>query len=305
MKQRKISIGHPVALITGCVWATTFISTKTLLLSFTPIEILFTRFILGFLALWVVHPHRLKKVPLKHEVLFMGAGLCGVTLYYLMENVALTFTLASNVSVILSIAPFFTAVLAYFIMKSEEKFHANFFIGFVVAMAGIILISYNGTQLQLNPRGDLLAIGAAFIWACYSIIMKRISSYGYPLIPATRRIFFYGILFMIPTLFFFDFSFKPESLQMPINIANFLYLGLGASATCFVTWNFAVKTLGAVKSSVYIYVGPVVTVITSAILLHEPITLLSGIGTVLTLCGLLLSESRNLRTAIGKNRDTG
>ena len=73
---------------------------------------------------------------------------------------------------------------------------------------------------------------------------------------------------------------------------NILFLGLGASALCFVTWNFAVKTLGAVKTSVYIYAVPVITVVTSVIILHEKITVLAAAGTVLTLAGLFLSESK-------------
>ena len=68
----------------------------------------------------------------------------------------------------------------------------------------------------------------------------------------------------------------------PIYLGNILFLGLGASALCFVTWNMAVKILGAVKTSIYIYIVPVVTVVTSIIVLHEQITLMAFIGTVLT-----------------------
>lgn len=71
---------------------------------------------------------------------------------------------------------------------------------------------------------------------------------------------------------------------------NILYLGLGASALCFVTWNFTVKELGAVKTSVYIYMVPVITVVTSVLILHEQLTALADIGTILTLIGLFLSE---------------
>ena len=78
----------------------------------------------------------------------------------------------------------------------------------------------------------------------------------------------------------------------PVHLLNLIFLGLGASALCFVTWNFAVKALGAVRTSVYIYMVPVITVVTSVIILHEKITVLAIVGTVLTLAGLLLSESR-------------
>ncbi len=69
-------------------------------------------------------------------------------------------------------------------------------------------------------------------------------------------------------------------------------MGLGASALCFVTWNYAVKVLGPVKTSIYIYMIPVITVVTSVIVLHEKITWLAAVGTVLTLAGLFLSEGR-------------
>ena len=72
------------------------------------------------------------------------------------------------------------------------------------------------------------------------------------------------------------------------------YLGLGASALCFVTWNLAVRVLGAVKTAAYIYILPVITLITSALVLHEHITVMTVIGTVLALAGLVLSESKNL-----------
>lgn len=286
--------GHLAALLTIIIWGTTFISTKILLEDFQPVEILFFRFIMGLLALLVVYPHRLKGTTGRQELTFAAAGLCGICLYYLLENIALTYTMASNVGVIISVAPFFTAILTHLFMKEEEKLRANFFLGFVVAMAGIFLISFNGSKLELSPMGDLLALLAALIWACYSVLTKKISSYGYNTILTTRRVFFYGILFMIPALFLFDLRLEPGRFTHPVYLLNIVYLGLGASALCFVTWNFAVKVLGAVKTSIYIYMVPVITVVTSMLILHEKITVLAGAGTILTLAGLFLSESKIL-----------
>ncbi|MCI8608482.1 MAG: DMT family transporter [Firmicutes bacterium] len=280
---------HLAALLTIIIWGTTFISTKVVLEDFQPVEILFFRFLLGLFALLVVCPHRLKNVSRSQELLFAAAGLCGVCLYYLLENIALTFTLASNVGMMASVAPFFTAILAHLFLKSEEKLRLRFFVGFVVAMAGIGLISFNGAKLQLNPLGDMLAVGAALIWAVYSLLSRKIGEFGYPVLLSTRRIFFYGILFMIPTLFFFDFQLDLSRFGDMKNLLNLLFLGLGASALCFVTWNFAVKALGAVKTSIYLYMVPVVTVVTSIIVLNEPITWISAAGMSLTIVGLVLS----------------
>ena len=117
-------------------------------------------------------------------------------------------------------------------------------------------ISFNGSSLQFGPTGVLLALLAAFLWACYSILTKKISSYGYPTILTTRRTFFYGILFMVPALFFFDFQWDLTRFANPVYLLNILFLGLGASV----------------------------------LILHEPFTWMTGAGMFLTLAGLLLSE---------------
>lgn len=287
--ENKNTTGHLSALLTIIIWGTTFISTKILLADFQPVEILFFRFFMGLLALLAAYPHRLKRTTGRQELTFAATGLCGICLYYLLENIALTYTMASNVGVIISVAPFFTAILSHLFMK-EEKLRVNFFFGFAVAMIGISLISFNGSRLELNPVGDLLALLAALVWACYSVFTKKISSYGYNTILTTRRVFCYGILFMIPALFLFDFELGFARFANPVYLFNIVYLGLGASALCFVTWNFAVKVLGAVKTSIYIYMVPVITIVTSVLILKEPITILSVIGTLLAMIGLFLSE---------------
>lgn len=287
---RDQTAGHLSALLTICIWGTTFISTKVLLADFEPVEILFIRFLLGLLALAAVCPRRLRVGDKRREAVFCLAGLCGVCLYYLLENIALTFTLASNVGVIISMAPIFTALLSHFVFKEGEGLKPNFLLGFLVAMAGIALIGFNGASLKLNPMGDLLALAAALVWACYSILTRIISGYGYPTVQSTRRIFAYGLVFILPALFLFPVRLELERFARGVNLLNLIFLGLGASALCFVTWNFAVRRLGPVRTSVYIYLVPVITVATSVAVLHERVTPIALLGTGLTLAGLVLSE---------------
>lgn len=285
-------VGHIAALGTILIWGTTFISTKVLLGVFTPVEILFLRFTIGYIALWLVHPRKLVLVEKKQEWMFAGAGLCGVTLYYLLENIALSHTLASNVGVIISIAPFFTVLFSRLFLR-EGRPGLRFLWGFLLAMAGISLISFGSeTALRLNPLGDLLAVLAAVLWAAYSTISKKISEFGYHTVGATRRTFFYGLVFMAPALFLMDFHLEHTQFLSLKSILNLLFLGLGASALCFVTWNIAVKKLGAVKTSVYIYLVPVITVAASALILREKLTVRMACGIILTLAGLFLSENR-------------
>ena len=257
---------------------------------FQPIEILLFRFLIGYFALLIIYPKRLKCTNLKQEITFALAGVCGITLYYLLENIALTYTTASAVGVIISTAPFFTAILSYFISKKTEKLSLSFFIGFVISMAGICLLSFEDLSLDINPLGDILALISALVWASYSVLTKKISRYGYNTIQLTRRVFFYGIVFMMPCLFIFDFKWDVSRFSEASNLLNILFLGVGASALCFVTWNFAVKKLGAVKTSVYIYLVPVITVVASVLILRERETVFSVCGIFLTLLGLMLSQ---------------
>ncbi len=292
MDTKRPSYGHFFALFTMLMWGTTFVSTKVLLRAFTPVEILFYRFVIGYGALWLFFPHRLRLTARKQEWYFAGAGLCGVALYYLSENVALTYSLASSVGVIVSIAPMFTAILAHFFLDGEPL-RARFVLGFLSAIIGIGLISWNGaTALQLNPLGDILAVFAAFVWAIYSILGRKISAFGYNTIQTTRRTFLYGILFMVPALALFGFHFGFARFAEPVYLGNMIFLSLGASAVCFITWNLAVRSLGAVKTSVYIYLQPIISVMGAALILHERLTPLTLLGTALTLSGLVFSEWR-------------
>lgn len=284
--------GHLAAAITVFIWGTTFIATKVLLRTFSPLEILFIRFVTGYLALWCVHPRRLHLDNRRQELYFVFAGLSGVTLYYLFENIALTLSSASNVGVLVSIAPFFTAILGSIFLQ-EGRPDARFFLGLSVAMGGVCLISFQGsTGVSIHLAGDLLAIAAAVLWAFYSILSKKIGEFGYPVIANTRRIFFYGIIFMLPMLPFTDFQVTAAELMQTTNLLNLIYLSFGACALCFVTWNFAVTCLGSVKTSMYIYAVPVVTAVFSAWILREIPTRYTVLGIVLTLAGLFLSQKR-------------
>ncbi|WP_302557091.1 DMT family transporter [Holdemania filiformis] len=291
MNNDRQRIGQAAALVTILIWGTTFISTKVLLDTLSPVEILFLRFSLGYLALWLAAPRRLRLTDWRQEGLFALAGLCGVTLYYGFENLALSATRASNVGVIISIAPFFTVLFSAVFLK-EKRPGLRFFAGFLIAMAGIMLISFNQEAVEIHPVGDGLAVLAAMIWAVYCLLSRRISELGYNVLLATRRTFFYGLLFMLP-LTFTQFSVSFPTILRPEILFNLVFLGLGASALCFVTWNLAVGILGSVKTSVTIYIVPVITAVASALVLHEPLTPKVILGLALTLGGLVLSQNIN------------
>ena len=284
--------GHLLAFFTVMVWGTTFVATKVLLRSFSPIEIMVARFAVGFLALLAAGRGLMRPQKPWHEGLFALAGLTGVTLYFLMENIALTYISASLVGVIVAAAPLCTAIAAAALLR--ERLTRWFFLGFVCAMAGIAVVSLAGVrELHLDPRGVLLCIGAAAVWGIYSVLVRRLGAMDYRTLPLTCRIFGYGLLFLLVPAAVEGFPTPLTAWLEPAHLANLLFLGLCASAACFVTWNRAVFLLGAVRTSVYIYASPVITILCSAVVLGERMTPVMWAGTALALGGLVLSERRS------------
>ena len=292
MKKTAPLFGHLMALFVITVWSNTFIVSKVLLRSFQPIELIFFRFVLGFLALLLANPKRLTGTTKKQELMMAAAGLTGVALYYLLENFALTFTLASNVGIVLSAAPFFIAVLGMMLPGEKERPGAGFFLGFAFAMAGIVLISLVSSSLDLNPLGNILPLLAACSWAVYSQITKRIATWGYNLLLTTRRIMGYGLLWMLPVLPFSGFRLGAERFLQPVNLLCILFLGLIATALCFSLWNYVVGALGPVTSSVYMYLSPGITFVSSVLILREPVTVQALAGMGLILLGLVISQKK-------------
>lgn len=286
MKQK----GHLAALTTILIWGMTYVATKVLLQDFRPVEVLVLRFVIAYAALMMVCPRAIHFNGWRQELIFAAGGLTGVTLYFLFQNFALEHTMASNASVIISTAPFFTAMAGRFLFRSDEKIKPMFYIGFVIAMTGICLISFGGENVQTHLLGDVLALLSAMVWAFYAYISKKMGTMGFSTLQITRRVFFYGLLFMIPALFMMDFGFDPALLIQPRHLINLLFLGLGASALCFVTWNYAVKAIGAVSTSVYIYLEPVITIVSSVFVLKEQLSPTAMAGAGLALTGLILSE---------------
>ena len=285
---------HIAALATMFVWGLTFVCTKVLLGYMSPLDILLSRTVLGFLALCLARPRILRMAERRHELLFAAAGLTGAFGYYLAENTALQFADASFVSVAVSTAPLFTAALSFVVLK-EEGFGLRFVAGFVLAISGIALISFQEGPAHASGLGVVLCLGAALAWAVYSIVIKRLSGLGYETIAVTKRTFAWGLVFMLATRLATSGPFPFSALAEPVVWGNLAFLGLLASAGCFVTWGYSVKHLGPAAASAYIYLQAPITVVWAVILLGEPLTLAIVAGFMLVIVGLALSEGFDRR----------
>ncbi len=283
-------IAHFMAIFCVLVWGTTFLSTKVLLKSFDPVSIIIYRITICVILLFIFSPkiYRLKNKI--HELYFLGAGASGIAFYFILENMALKYTNASNVGVVVSMAPMFTMLFCSIILRTQ-RIRFNFIIGFFVAIFGIVLISYNGSKsFGLSPKGDILAVLAMICWGIYSVFVTIINSLEYYGVGSTRKIMYYGLICLIPFIFIMKADFNVKALGEFKNIMNILYLGVIASTFCFLFWNYSIKVLGPISSSIYLYLSPAITMIASNLILKEQINGLCIIGTILSILGLIISS---------------
>ncbi len=298
MAQRKLRY-HLLALAVVVVWGVTFVSTKMLIgAGLHPVDIFWIRFVLAYAGIWLyillTGKDRRLWYGWKEEAVFLLLGLTGGSVYFLTENTALAYTQACNVSFLVCSAPLFTAILTLLYRhfgkdryaRSLEKVRLGWPLagGTVLALTGMALVAFEGTRLKLSPKGDLLAIGAALCWALYSLFVGEMTR-RYGTVTVTRKVFFYGLLTILP--FLGGQGFSPALLGQATVWSNLLFLGIVASLVCFIAWNKVIEKLGNVTSTNYVYLNPVFTLLTAMVLLGERMTPLSGLGCAAILAGVI------------------
>ncbi len=284
------TLSYIVAFIVVFIWSITFVSTKILLRYISPTEILVYRYVIAYLLFVAADPRFIKPKSIRDEATFILAGLLGITLYFLFENFALSYSTASNVALLVSTAPMLTGVVAHFMTKNE-KLNFNFFCGGLFALSGVFMLVFNGHfVLKLKPFGDLLAIAAALSFAFYSVIIRNIDQTAYTPTIITRKTFFYSLILLVPLLFTPLFRWNPYVFMRFDVISNLVFLGVFASAACFLLWNKVIWSLGAVKANNLIYFSPPMAMICAAIVLHERITVFAIVGGILILIGVYISQ---------------
>ena len=300
MKRERTFIYHLIAILVVILWGTTFISSKVLLQQgLDAHEFFFVRFLIAYACIWTISPHKLFADTFRDECLLLLLGVTGGTLYFITENIALKYTLVNNVSFIVCSSPLLATLIALCIYRGM-KATPMLIGGSIVALIGVGLVIFNGHfVLNLNPIGDTLALTASLSWAVYSLLLKKLSD-RYRSVFITRKVFFYGLLTVLPLFVVRPWNFPVSGFFRPQVLFNFLFLGLIASFICFAVWSYIIKKLGALRATNYIYLNPISTMIASAVFLSEPMTVISFLGCFLILSGVFLA-GKNVSDGI-KNR---
>ena len=243
---------HLVAFVVIAIWGSTFVFTKLLLLGgLTAAQIFILRFIIAYMLLLgycLIRGIRWVADSWRDELLMAALGVTGGSLYFLTENSSMNYTTTTNTSIIVSLCPLFASAIIGLFYKTERLSRLQTF-GTLMAAAGVIVVVMNGHfVLHLSPQGDLLAFAACLCWALYSLLMIPANA-RYDTVFVTRKVFFYGLLSMIPYHIIYPELNLHLVLQQPQLLWNLLFLGCVASMLCFLTWNWVLKKLGAVVAT--------------------------------------------------------
>lgn len=284
------------AILTVTAWGVSFVSTKVLLDNgLSSVEIYILRFIFAYLIVLTFSHDKLWADTWGDELRLMLCGLLAGSIYFIAENTALEYTKVAFVALITALAPLLTTILVGILYKSERPTTGTW-IGSVIAFLGVGFVIFNGggdssatTSWSDNIIGDLLALASALSWCVYSVILRRLNVI-YTTNFITRKTFFYGVLTAIPFLAAEPHITPFSALLKPDVWGNLLFLVLGASILAFFFWAIAVKRLGAVKASNYLYMSPIVSLIAAWIILGEKITFMGYLGCAFIIGGLMLGD---------------
>lgn len=284
---------HLVAFLTVAIWGTTFVATKVLMLNgLSPAQIFTLRFSIAYVLMLCFNHRHFLADSWKDEAKMALLGITGGSLYFYSENEAMNFTTTTNTSLIVCSCPLFATLLVRMVYKDSSRIHIVQLLGSLLAFVGMIIVVLNGRfVLHLSPVGDALAFTACMCWAIYSLLMKSVSNhYGAAFI--TRKVFFYGVLTILPYYLFIP-GFPPmEVFIRPQVFGNLLFLGCLASMICFLTWNWCISKLGTVKATNWVYFNPITTMIFASWVLNEKITPYFLVGATCILLGMYVTDKK-------------
>lgn len=274
-------------------WGSSFTAGKIAVMHLPVFSVAFYRFFISSIILvgllFLIKKEKFNKRAALYS--FFG-GLTGIFFYNYFFLKGLSLTEASRASIIVAINPVITTVLAVFLFK--EKLNLKQIIGVIIAFFGMLILVLKGDLTSFNFKminpGDILILFAALSWSFYTLIGKKILGRATALETTTYSVL-WGTVLLLPFFINDNLSgLKFGNLDAWIGI---LVLSILATVLGFLWFYEGINTLGASKTVVFIYLVPVFGVIVGFFILNEPILLSSIIGGVITIFGVIVTNSKS------------
>jgi drug/metabolite transporter (DMT)-like permease len=277
-------------LLVTLIWGANFTIMKLGLAAMPPLAYTALRFLLACALLWAVLKWREGRVALPPGLFWpmVVLGVLGNTLYQIAFTLALAMSSATNCALIISTMPAVVATLGH--LTGIEPTTPRMRWGIAIATGGVALVvaargvAFDATTL----RGDLLAIAATFVWAAYTLGLKKLPTTISPL-AVTAHTTFTGtpglVLAGLPGMLSVDWARVPPVAWGSMAYASVLSLGVA-----YLIWNASVVRVGSSRTAVYMCITPMVAALVAWAVLGERLIPLQGGGAVLIVLGVLLTR---------------
>lgn len=216
------------------------------------------------------------------RIIFLG--VVGNVIYQMAFIYGLDRTRAGNASLMLALVPLFLLVMG----RGHEERSSGAWFGAMISVLGVALVSGSALRLEGSSTlvGDLLLIGAAGVWAIYTLGAKPlIARYG-PIRTTAWTLWVGSIgLFLagIPSLSSQDWSRMGVAAWGGVLFSSVLSIGVA-----YLLWYRGVQKLGGARTAIFSNLTPVVALAAGAAWLGETLTIYSLVGAAMVLCGILL-----------------
>ncbi|MFJ8531722.1 DMT family transporter [Bacillus sp. NPDC094106] len=289
-------------LVAIILWGTAIAPTKWALELIQPFTLLFFRlcFAGGICLLFSFHQLRKnivnKDVPWKRISLLSFTGVAG---YFMFTSYGISLTSGLHVSIIDAALPLVTIIFSALFLK--EKIQLNYWVGVILGFIGVICITIpSGNDNQSSSLvGDMLILLSTFVFAFYTILLKRpkqeknLSSEVF-----TTLTLLIGAIILFPFAAIETFYCGLPQIGTWKTGFSFMYLVVCATILAYWFWNKALEKVAASVSGLYLNALPLISIITSVILLKESLTWGILIGGCLVLLGVVWADKDKLRILI-------
>lgn len=292
--------GYLFAILATAIWSGNFVIARGLSDDISPISLAFWRWVVAtiiFIPLALKPLLKQRKEILTHLPYLSITGLLGVTIFNTMLYYAGKTTTAINLSLLSITFPIFIILISKVVFKEAIGWKKT--CGIVMVAFGVIFMITKGnlyTLLNLTFQvGDLWMIGGAFVFAVYSILLRKK--------PAALHIwsfqlstFLLGLLFLSP-LYAWDFYHSPVVTYTNTTYLSIGYVGVFASLAAFVLWNKSILNIGPSEAGMVYYTLPIFSGALAYFILDEPIGWLHIMSTGFIFTGIIIANAKGKRKA--------
>ncbi|MGJ0908987.1 DMT family transporter [Clostridium botulinum] len=293
MKDSKV---YFLMILSTLFWGGAFIAAKLSAPFIPPFTLTFLRFLVATLVLFfiiIIKEKNIYKIKKKDIPVFLFTGIVGMVGYHIFFFKASTYTTATNSSLIAASNPIITCILSVIFLK--DKLSSKGIIGIILSFTGVLLAITNGAIaniLNINfNKGDILMIIAVLCWASYGVFSKKVMPKYSPM-TLTFYSFLFCTLFLIP----FVIYEKPLSLINKVPYYSYiaiLYMSIFASVIGYLVQQISIKQVGPSKTSIFVNLVPISSIVLSTIILGEKITIITILSTALIVAGVYICQKSN------------